>query len=65
VTRRPRNRWWNCVQSDSNKYKITSWKEKSKTQLTGISPLRRGRSALDTRAIEEEGEEEEDDEEEE
>jgi len=25
---RPKNRWWNCVQTDTNKSKITSWKER-------------------------------------
>ena len=25
---RPKNRWWNCVQTDINKCKITNWKEK-------------------------------------
>jgi hypothetical protein len=24
---RPKNRWWNCVQTDINKCKITNWKE--------------------------------------
>jgi len=40
VTGRPRNRWWNYVQTDINKRKITNWKERSKTQLTVSSPLR-------------------------
>jgi hypothetical protein len=25
---RPRNRWWNCVQTDIKKYKINNWKER-------------------------------------
>jgi len=35
---RPNNRWWNCVQTDSNKYSIKNWK-KVKIELTGSSPL--------------------------
>ena len=34
---RPKNRWWNCIRTDINKCKITNWKERSKTQLTGRS----------------------------
>ena len=45
--------------TDINKCKITNWKNRSKTEWTGRSPLRRGRSALDCSAIEEEEEEEE------
>ena len=26
---RPKSRWWNCVQKDVDKYKITEWKERS------------------------------------
>ena len=25
---RPKNRWWDCVQTDINKCKITNWKER-------------------------------------
>ena len=25
---RPKNGWWNCVQTDINKYKIKNWKER-------------------------------------
>jgi len=25
---RPESRWWNCVQMDINKCKITNWKER-------------------------------------
>ena len=56
----PRNRWWNCVQRDNNKFKITNWEGRSKTEQNGRSPLRRRRSAMDSTAIEEEEEEEED-----
>jgi hypothetical protein len=38
---------------------ITNWKERSKTELTGRSPLRKRRSTLDCNAIEKEEEEEE------
>jgi hypothetical protein len=38
LTGRPKNRWWNCVQTDIGKCKITNWKERSKTELTGRSP---------------------------
>jgi hypothetical protein len=27
-----KNRWWNCVQTDINKCKITNWKERSKNR---------------------------------
>ena len=58
---RPKNRWWNCVPTGTDKCKITNWKERSKTELTGRRPLRRRRSVLDWSAIEEKegGEEEE------
>ena len=26
---RPKNRWWNCVKTDINKWKIANWKERS------------------------------------
>jgi len=47
---RPKNRWWNCVQTDRyiNKYKIENWKERGQqTELTGRSALRMRRSAMD------------------
>jgi hypothetical protein len=59
------------VYTDINKWNIKNWKAGQKAELTGRSPLRRGRSALDCSAIqkkeegeggeegEEEGEEEE------
>jgi hypothetical protein len=30
LRQRPKNRWWNCVQTCINKCKITNWKERSK-----------------------------------
>jgi hypothetical protein len=30
IKRRPRNRWWNCVQTDMNKCKITNEKGEDK-----------------------------------
>ena len=52
LTARPKNRWWNCVQIDINKCKIKEWKERyEKTELTGRSPLRRRRYALECSAI--------------
>ena len=44
------------MQTDTNKRKITNWDERSKTELTGRSPLGKQRSALDCRGIEEEKE---------
>jgi hypothetical protein len=44
------------VQTDINKCKITTWKERSKTQLTGGSPLNKQRPALECSAIKEEEE---------
>jgi len=29
---RPRNRWWNCVQTNNNKCKIKNWKRGSKNR---------------------------------
>jgi hypothetical protein len=52
-----------CVQTDTNKCKITNSKERSKKHLTGRRQLRRRRSALDCSAIEEEEKEEEEEEE--
>jgi hypothetical protein len=43
---KPKNRWWNCVQTDINTFKIKNWKKGQKTVLTGRSSLRRHRSAL-------------------
>jgi hypothetical protein len=43
----PKNRWWNCVQRDSNKCKLKIGKRGKKTELTGRSPLRGRRSALE------------------
>jgi hypothetical protein len=54
----PKNRWWNCVQTDINNCKITNLKERSKTELNGRRPLKRRRSALGCSDIEEEEEEE-------
>jgi len=51
---RPKNRWWNCVQTDINKCKIANWKRGKKTEWTGRSPLRRRRSTLDCSAVKEE-----------
>ena len=47
------------VELCTNKCKITSWKERSKTELPGRSPLRRRGSALEWSAIWEEEDEEE------
>jgi len=30
-----KNRWWNCVQTDINRCKITNCREVKKTELTG------------------------------
>ena len=30
VRGRPQNRWWNCVQTDTNKYRIKNWKDRAK-----------------------------------
>ena len=49
---RPRNREWNCVQTDIHKSKIKTGKRGKKTELTGSSPLRRRRSELDCSAVE-------------
>jgi hypothetical protein len=48
---------WNSVKTCIYKCKFTNWKERSKNELTGSSPLRRSRSALGFSAIEEEKEE--------
>jgi hypothetical protein len=54
---RPKNRWRNCVQTDSlNKCKLQIGKRSQKTELTGKSPLWRRRSVLNCRAVEEEEE---------
>jgi hypothetical protein len=47
---RPKNRWWNCVPTDINKCKLKTRKRIKKPELTGRSPLRRRRSALDCSA---------------
>jgi len=41
---RPKNRWWNCVQTYIDTCKINNWIERSKTELTGRCPLRKRRS---------------------
>jgi len=42
----PKYRWWNSAQTGINRYKIKNWIEIT-TELTGRSPLRSQRSALD------------------
>jgi len=51
LSERQKNRWWNYVQTDINRCKIKNWTERSKTEITLRSPLRRRRSALDCSAI--------------
>jgi hypothetical protein len=46
------------VQTDSNKCKVNYWKEGQDKELTGGSPLKRRRSALDCSDVDEEEEEE-------
>jgi len=29
----PKNRWWNCIQTDINKCKISNWRESSKNRV--------------------------------
>jgi len=53
---RPENRWWNCVQI-LIEAKLKIGKRVKETELTGRSPLKRQRSALDCSAIEEKEEE--------
>jgi hypothetical protein len=48
---RRKHRWWNCVQTDINRYQLKDWKERSENELTGRSPLRRRKAALDCSAI--------------
>ena len=46
---RPKNRWWNCVQTHNGSCRIKKKIErevKKKTELNGRSPLRRERSIL-------------------
>jgi len=49
---RPKNKWWNCVQTVINKCKITNWNERSLTLLfwNGLyvikEPMQRQRSFL-------------------
>jgi len=48
----PKYRWWNSAQAGINRYKIKNWGEREvTTELTGRSPLRRQRSALDCSAF--------------
>ena len=47
---RPKNRWWNCVQRDIYNAELQIGKKGQKTELTGRSPLRCERSALDCSA---------------
>jgi hypothetical protein len=48
---RSKNRCWNCVQTEINKFTIKKMENRLKTDLTGRSPLRRRRSALECSAI--------------
>jgi hypothetical protein len=54
----PKNRWWNYKRILINA-KLQIGKRGQRAELTGRSPFRRWRSALDCSAIEEEEEEEE------
>ena len=55
----PKNRFLNYVQPEINICKIKNWKERYKTELTGISSLRRQRSALNCTAIDDDDDDEE------
>ena len=37
LRRWPKNRWWNCVQTDIDKWMFTNWKERSRNRWLGKS----------------------------
>jgi len=47
----PKNRGWNCIQTDINKCKIKIGKRGQEKELTVRGPMRRWRLALDCSAI--------------
>jgi hypothetical protein len=46
LTARPKNRWWNCVQTGIDKYRIKNWKERSKTGLTAGKSIKKAEVRL-------------------
>jgi len=40
---RLKNKWWNCVQTDINKYKITNWKERPKNRAVWEKSVKDGK----------------------
>ena len=67
---RLKNRWWNCVQTDINKCKITNWRGRSKNRadcekFIKVRKIRMGMQCHRRREEEEEEEEEEEDDDEE
>jgi len=43
---RPKNKWWNCVQTDINKCKITNWKRKSKSITDWEKSIKEGKVSI-------------------
>jgi hypothetical protein len=48
---RPTNRWWSFVRADISKCRLKTGKGDQEMELSGINPLRRGRSPLVCSAI--------------
>ena len=40
---RPRHRWWKCVQTDINRCKIKSWKQRSKNRADWEKTIKEGK----------------------
>jgi hypothetical protein len=43
---RPKNRWWNCLQADISKCKITNWKERSKNRADWEKPIKEAKVSI-------------------
>jgi len=43
IRRRSNNKWWNCVQTDINKCKITNWKERPKNRAAWETSIKKAK----------------------
>ena len=55
LRRWPKNRWWNCIQTAINKFKITNWKERSKNRADWEKSIKETKLHIGLSAIKEGG----------
>ena len=62
LRRRPKNRWWNCLQTDTKNAKLKTRKRGQRTELTGRGSLRTRGTVVPSKEEEEEEDEKEEEE---